>query len=500
MTALGAALLALGSLAGSAGYAVYLRSDGYRLESARRLSDYLELPSEIAEVRPRSSSTRQFNGVSIYLPDRRGRVLFCQEALLRYVPGPGRPDDYEIELHGGTAEISTRTWLREDYRRLLESGLRPSFDPGGPRRVMFRGMDVHFARDRFHLRLDDASGMVAFPEDARGEARIRCKCLNGQDTAEFVTLSAMFSPRNGGIRVDRVELSTPRLPLGILRLADLIGAPIAAGDFQGRLAYSESDGARALELSGSCYDVDLSEWSRALSPTPWRGRCPDLELIECRVVNRAPQRIRFRGALKDVELGDVLAPFGLADLGARATLRVSDADLGLEGIERLSASGECRRVSIESLTRRLGWGEMTGVVDLVITSLEIRRNRLVELDARLLVDDAFDPPNRISRRLLTEVVSRALHFTLPPILPDNIAYTRCGVRFDVRDESLRLFGTHGAREKTILTVRAGGVDIPLIFEPENPVDLTPWLDPVREAMLVGLRDRLVRAASQPSPG
>lgn len=495
LAAMSAALVAAATLVGSAGYAAWLRSDAYRLQSAQRLADYLELPSEIAAVIPRSSSTRQFNGVAIYLPDRRDRVLFCDEALLRRTPAPGRPDDYEIELRRGTAEISTRTWLREDYRRLLESGLRPSFDPGGPRRVTFTGMDVHFARDQFHLRLDDAAGVVEFPDDAHGRARVQCRSLNGRDTAGFVTLASEFSPRNGGIRVDRVQLSTPRLPLSILRLSDLLAAPIETGDFQGSLAYFESDGQRAIELSGSCYDVDLAEWSRAISHSPWRGACPDLELLECRVVNRALQRVRFRGALKNVELGDLLAPFGLADVGARATLRVDDAQLGPDGIQHLSAAGECRRVSLDALTRRLGWGEMTGVVDLVIRSLEIRDNRLAELDATLIVDDAFDPPNRISRRLLTEVISRALHFTIPPILPDSIAYTHFGVRIDVRDESLRLFGTHGPREKTILTVRAGGADIPLIHEPDAPIDLTPWLDPARAAMLDNLRARLSAGAA-----
>jgi hypothetical protein len=505
--ALGALLvITLGSLATTAGYAWYLRSDGYRRYCSAYLSTSLDLPSEIGRVVPRSFSSREFQDVAVWLPGRRGKALSCRRALLTVTPKPENREAYEIELLGGTCEVSTRTWLREDYRRVIESGLKPGFDPGGPQRVRFGGMDLVFEHERFRGSLEDAHGVVVFEGLDHGWTTIECQSLNGWIAPEPATLNAQFSPRSGGIRIDGLKLQVPKLPVKVLRLGELMGVPVKSGTFSGQMAYGETDGIQRASLSGTCYDASLAEWTAGLTTPPWRGTCAELELKELTLENRRPQRLAFRGVLTGVVLGDVLAPLGLADIGGELVLRVREVDLSPDGIDKLVASGQCTGVSLAKVTQALGWGTMSGTASLNLTDLTVEHNRLRSLEARIQVEDKGEA-KWIEGKLLTQAASRALKLNLPPVLPERIEYTQLGLRLDVRDESLHVFGTHGEHEKTILTVRMFGSDVPLLFEPEQPFDLTVWLDQLRQQGAAYLRSRLdaldalqSRPASSPATG
>lgn len=485
-----------GSIGATGGYAWYLRSDLCRRRSAAALSDYLDLPASIGAVVPRGLRRREFREIAVYFPDRRGTAFECAAAVLTTTPTPEDPDAYELLLTGGACELSDRTWLREDYRHVLESGLRPSFDAGGPRLVTFAGMDIRFARRQFRLSLQDASGRVAFPSRQRGEASVYCQTFNGHDTGSDVHLTATFAPKDAGIRIDALSVVVPRLPVALLELEQVLGGRVRTGEFAGRLVYSETGPKPELTVSGQCFGIDLAEWTHAL-PRPWRGRCPELELAECRLVGRGLQRLRFRGVVDPLILGDVAAAWGLHDISGELALAVGRADVGPEGLRAFVASGRCLDVSLESLTRALGWGEMTGNLRVRIDDLTIRDNRLVGLDARIAIDDALERPNHIEGRLVRELVNRAFKVNLPPVLPETIEYTRFGLRLEVRDEELRIFGSHGPREKTILTVRLFEREFPLIPEPEHAIDLSPWLDQLRSRLLPQLR-ALLNADAQPA--
>ena len=71
-------------------------------------------------------------------------------------------------------------------------------------------------------------------------------------------------------------------------------------------------------------------------------------------------------------------------------------------------------------------------------------------------------------------------------LPERIEYTGLGVRAEIRDESLHLFGTHGADHAAILTVRALGRDWSVITEPKEPIELRPAFDRLRACLLADL--------------
>lgn len=489
-------ILTVGSLAITGGYAWYLRSAAYRNYCANVLAESLGLPSDIARVVPRSHTAREFQKVRVWLPEKRDEAAFCERAIVTYTPIPADPDAWELELRGGRTEISTRTWLRDDYRVMLESGLRPGFDPNGPRRVIFSGMDLRFDRDRFQMTLNDASGVVLFEDRHVGRARITCQRFNDQLTGEPVTLRAEFSPQTAGIKLDLVELVIPDIPIERVRLRELVGINLQTGTFNGQVRYREQvNDRRETTIRGSLRELQLGECSAHLLDKPWRGTVPQLDLQELTLLNRRFERLRFAGLLTGVVLGDVLAPLGLGNLGGKLELRVTQAELDTTGILRLVAAGHCDDIALEEVSTALGWGTMTGTATLTIDDLHIADNHLAALDATIRVKDANgDEQNTIDRSLVVEVLQRAFNVTLPAMLaqrlPERFPYDQLGVRLEVRDESLYVFGTHGPREQSILTVELFNQPITVVRQPQTPIDLQPQLDRWRREMLSELTGRL----------
>ncbi len=485
------AVLVFGSLLATGGYAYYLRSDTYRGICAEGLSEQLGLPAEIGRVVPRTRNSREFQNVCVWLPERRDVAAMCASAVLTDTPTPDNPEAYELDLHDGTCEISTRTWLREDYRLMLESGLRPGFDPAGPRQIRFHGMDLMFERDRFRVTLDDATGTIAFDGPELGRATLTCGTFNGYATADPVTLRAEFSPQTTGVRLDHIKLEVPELPIALLGLQDLAGLGIRTGSFSGKLDYSESDTDRTVTVSGQTAQLQLVEFTAALFARPWRGAAPEIEIEELTLVNGRPQRLRFRGVLKGVVLGDILEPWGLAGVGGNLVLRVRAADLSPTGITRFVASGRCDHIVLDQVSQALGWGRMTGIARVVIEDLTIIENHLVAFDAQIIVDQASaDELNWIERDLVSEIANRTIGVALPDFLPERFEYTQLGVRLDVRDEILHVFGTHGPHEKTILTVSLQGQEFPIIQEPRDAFDLSVHFDDARGRLAEHLRRHL----------
>ncbi len=486
LAALGATTF--GSLGVTLGYALYLRSGWYRDECARRLSAAIDLPSEIGSVVPRSRVAREFRDIRVWLPSRRDEALTCRQATVMNRPTRAEPDAWELDLFGGACEISTRTWLREDYRFVLESGLRPGFDPQGPRRVTFGGMDLTFEREPFRAALSGAGGVVLFDSRHEGRATIVCREFNGYTAQQAFVLTAVFTPRERGIRLDQVELTVPDLPLYTAGLDRLVGATLGSGMFHGRLVYAERDDGNCLTLEGHVFDVQLAECTPMLEQ-PWRGTCAEVQLQELTLHDRRPQRLRFRGVLSGLVLADILAPLGLGNVGGDLTLRVNEADLSASGIDRLVALGRCENVDLEKLTAGLGMGRMRGTASLVIRDLTIEQNRLTSADLLIRVAGAEGEPNWIEGRLLTELLSRALKIAIPPVLPERIEYVQIGARLEVRDEQLRVFGTHGEQQQALITLRLFGRDLP-INEPRAPLDLRPSFDALRQRLAQFLAEHL----------
>lgn len=480
--------LTVGSLATTGGYAWYLRSAAFRTTCTEYLAKRLSLPCEIGRVVPLSRRSREFRNVVVWLPERRGRALTCRQAFLRHIDDAARPKAYTLDLIGGECELSSRTWLNSDYRVVMESGLRPGFSPNGPRRVNLAQMNVEVVRGGFRARLNDAAGHVSFDSPAEGSAAIMCRALNGQITSEPVFLTTHFSPQRDGIRIDRLELRVPTLPLAAAGLRDVIGIDLEHGLFAGNLTYEERDDGNRLVIQGRCSDLDLREWTAGLPAQPWRGRCPRIELQDLRLEDGIPERLAFRGEVTELDIGDVLATWGISGAQGKLELRVGAAELSRNGIDRFVASGSGKGIELEALAEALGLPPISGRLRIRIDDVTIVENRVESLRAKIEVERRPDEaPNWISGRFLREMISRALQFTPPPFLPDRIKYQELGVRLEIDNETLLVFGTHGDHERTILTVRMLGEDVPLVFEPNRSFDLRPWLDLVRKRLFDEIR-------------
>ena len=66
------------------------------------------------------------------------------------------------------------------------------------------------------------------------------------------------------------------------------------------------------------------------------------------------------------------------------------------------------------------------------------------------------------------------------VLPEKVEYAKFGMHFLVRDNVLRILGTHGEGERTILTLKLFGQPIELIKEQAGTIDLGPYLARVLE--------------------
>jgi len=105
----------------------------------------------------------------------------------------------------------------------------------------------------------------------------------------------------------------------------------------------------------------------------------------------------------------------------------------------------------------------------------------------------------IEGALLQNATSHLLGLNLPVALPERVEYRELGVRAEVRDEVLHVRGTHGPRERTILTVLLQGVELPLVFAPQRPIELSPYLDPWRDRAAAELaRQRWLRRTGAPA--
>ncbi|QOJ14260.1 MAG: hypothetical protein HRU75_06250 [Planctomycetia bacterium] len=503
-------LTLIGSLATTGGAAWYLRSGAYRDYCSRVLSETLGLPAEVGSVTPRSLQTRQFNNVRVWLPDRRGIAFRCRFALYENRPSREEPEAYALRLSHGECEISSRTWLAADYRRVVESGLRPGFAPDGPTEVAFTGMDLVVAHEEFRMRLAGAAGQVRFENEHAATAVIFCRDFNGHETRDPVTLTAAFSPADGAVRIDRLELRVPQIPLGIAGVGSLFGASVASGTFSGRLIYTEETASplvRRLEVSGTCTDVRLAEFASPFLGPGVQGHCPELELIDLAFVDRMPTHLRFRAVIRDAVLGQLLAPLGFGELGGHTVVQIRDAEFNSEGIMRVSLSAECRGASLQGLSAGLGLGRASGRLNLSIADLRIENNRVVAMDAELRVDESAAEERWVDGELLTTVAQRVLEGGLPGWLSlgpgTRVAYKRLGARLEVRDEVLRVYGTHGPRSRGLLSVDFLGREVVVASEPEGPIDLRPALDEARrrlaEQFLPHWRERLIPPDAPANP-
>ena len=473
-------------LCGSVGYTVsqawYYRSNAYRQSCADYLSQALQLPADIARVIPRTRNAQEFTDVSVWLPERRAKIFNTPRALVTLQSE--LPERYDVQLFGGMAEISTRTWLRSDYRGVLESGLRIGLADNAVHVVSFRNMNVRLDTGEYALDLGQAGGTVTFEDDQTGHAAIRCEELNGEPVDNPVVFDARFSMPSDGVQIDHLEITVPRLPIALLRLEQLLGVVPTQGSFAGKLGVREFDRHRELTLTGNALDLNLEDLTRGLLPQPLKGGCPELEVTELRVLDGQPERLVVCGLVNGVELAEPFALAKLHEIAGQVSLTLRRAELSPQGLDLLVATGTGEELDLGDLTRSWGWGTVSGKTHIAIEDLLIRDNRIEVLVARCSVS-ANDPSEQwIDRSVVRAVVSTVLGMELPEWvpLPSRVPYDQFDFRLEIRDEQLYLLGGHGPGDRTILTVRILGRPVSIIKQPDTAFDLTPMLDQLRSEM------------------
>jgi hypothetical protein len=456
-------LLVTGSFSGTLAYVLHLRSDAYRESAEKRLSALLNMPVDIGRIHPLSFSSSRFEHIRTWLPGRSLQVFACDQALWRQT---GREADatYALDLQDGWLLVGTGSWGRSEYDAILASGLGHDFASLRLREIHLDDLDFRWDHPSFQLSARAAGGVILLDDDGIGTASLHSRQLNDHASSEPIHIHARFVP-GAGLRFEEVVLDVPRIPLSALGLNTLLRGPVTEGTFAGRVTYRETD-AQRLSLTGSVWDGRLDELTRQVIGGPFRGRM-DVTLDEASFVGRRLGALRFHGRLVEVCLHDLLP--ALRDHGGTGRLQLDVAQCEyVDGrIRRFSASGEAEGLPLQAVTDLLGFGRVTGTVDLRIHSLLVDHDRLRAADIDLIAAPPADRPGTIDKEVIRRALQQLVGIDAAPVLPDQVEYTQLGVKLLLSGEQLTVRGTHGPDGRTILTVKLAGREWGLLKQPDR---------------------------------
>jgi len=472
-------LLAGGSLSFTTAYGLRLRSDAYRHEVETELSDFFELPSEIGRIRGRTFSSRAFEDVVIHLPDRRDRVFSCKTAIWHENEKNGREVN-TLDLLDGVLILGSDRWQRGDYRRVIKSGLGHDFDELHLSKVAMSGFEIAFRRGGFSLRIRRASGTIDMSDPEEGVAHLNAYELNGFAIGEGVRVHARFSPKNG-VAVSELTLIVPEVPLASIGIGSTMGAKITRGRFAGRVQYLNPQGVQAPEvwISGDLLDADLAELTRGVPAGPFHGTV-SVNVTRARLSDSVITHFRGRGMIHGLAFSSFAPLLGMKNLSGTASLNLDAIDIALGHVRRLRLDGSAEGLSLQELLQRWGQGSATGMLAIRINNLDVVDDNVKSADVEITALPPKGRPGTIDRTLLLGLARRVLDFNWPSaipqrLLPEKLEYTKFGVRLLVRDNQLRVLGTHGRHGDTILTIKVFGRSFGLIHEQPQTIDLTPHL-------------------------
>ncbi len=475
-----------GSLSWTAGYGFHLRSDTYRREMEAGLSEFFDLPCEIGLIRGRTFSSRAFNDVAIWLPGRRDRVFRCREAVWQE-HATDRDETNELDLFDGVLVLGSDRWVKEDYRQVLESGLGHDFEDLNLSRVGMEGFEVSFDRANYSLRCRETSGTVDLSNPKDGIARLHAFELNGHRINQGVQIYARFLPKSG-VRVSELILTLPPVPLATIGLDTVLGGPVTTGGFEGRVQYldsaSEAGSGPELWIRGRLQDGDLLELTRGVPLGPYEGRF-SVEVEAARFADSVVTHFRGGGRLSNLTLSNFAPLVGAADLAGSASFDFDVVDLAMGHVARLRFSGELGGMSLREWLQPWGKGAATGQLSIRVNNVNVVNDNIKSADIEITVLPPAGQPGTIDRELLLSVAEKALNFTWPTalpkrLLPEQVEYAEFGMRLLVRDNQLRILGTHGRQGDTILTIRVGGVPFGVVHEQSGTIDLSAAMTTILE--------------------
>jgi hypothetical protein len=463
LTAAATAVLLSGILSVSAGYGLYYRSDTYRHDIEAGLTDFFGLPVEVGRVEAHTLRSRVFRDVSMWLPDRRDRICSIPVALWME-RGGGPTPDLQLDLTGGSIAIGSAQWQTEDYWRVLRAAFTRNLTRVNLRQVRLNGIELTWPQMR--ITAERVTGRIDFDDKHDGTATLVTDSLNGHKVADPIHIQARLEPAADDF-VREVRLTVPPLPLQSLQLDSLLGTAVTSGQFQGTIAYRQNGGTQTIQIAGNADGINLRELTGRIPFGPIEGRA-GLRIEEAELQVR-PQRdlrkIHFAAKVDDLELGPLLQRAGYPNVRGRTQLSVDDALIADGEIRQLLARGELRDCPMESLTRQLGAGVITGTLRVKLDSLQILNDELSALNATLDVLPMKGRPGTIERRLLLGVLRESLGLPIPreleSMIPEQIEYSQMGGKLFVENGQLRVFGSAASDHQSVVTLRLLGQDFPI---------------------------------------
>lgn len=483
-----AVLLGGGSVWGSLAYGLYLRSYGYRRRVTDNVSKFLKLPTSIDRVRPLTSREFTVDGVQVWLPDSKTRIFRCDTAAWQAKRSTD-DDRFMLDLKGGGFLIDHNAWSRRDYRHVLESGLGHNFDELRLDEVRVHDVDFIWRRDNFALVTEDASGVVLFTGKGRGQAALVSNTLNDRVLDQPIHIRSLFHTQPI-LTIDEVQLEAPRIPIAALSLEHMLGGAVQEGSFEGQILYRETENGDMVRITGSLDDVLLEDLTRKWLRVPLRGRV-SLFIEDAVAVNKTFQRGVVRGTVSDVAFSPIWTLAGLPDVGGTGTIEILRADVKAGRLASLRVNGSAGGLALAPLCRLFGRGEITGTINIQLESATIIDNQLVAAELTVTAVPPEGGKGTIDRALLKTVAEQLLGFPVPDVIPERVEYTQFGAKLLLEAGRLRVLGSHGRKNRTILTVRLLGREIGVLYQPSATFDVQPWVDQLK-AKLDAVRPETVR--------
>jgi hypothetical protein len=272
----------------------------------------------------------------------------------------------------------------------------------------------------------------------------------------------------------------PEVPLASIGISPILGGRITTGRFAGRVQYRRTSEEPEILIDGSLEDADLAELTAASPLGPIAGRF-SVSVWGAKIAGSTVTQFRGSGTLSDLSLASFGPLLGRSRLSGSATFNFDAVDLALGHINRLRMEGVVSGMFLEEWLQLLGHGSATGRLVIRVNNLDIVDDRIRSADIEINALPPTNAPGTIDRDLLLMAAEKAFDFSWPPslsreVLPKQVEYAELGMRLLVRDNKLRILGTHGADGNTILTIKLLGAPIGVVKEQPETIDLGPFLE------------------------
>jgi len=473
-----AIVLVGGSLGWTARYGFDLRSESHRIEVEHELTEFFDLPCDVGRIRGHTFESRAFEDLVIWLPNRRDQVFSCKTAIWHDKKKNSHPRS-ELDLIDGVLILGTDRWQWEDYRQVFQSGLGHDFEELDLHRVGMSNFEIAFTRGDVAVRCRNTSGTIDMSDPTDGIARLRAYELNGYRISQGVQIDAHFLPKNG-VEISEFILTLPEVPLTAIGVDRALGSDITTGRFSGQVQYRKTEQEPEIWLRGNLTDADVSELTGAVPLGPFVGRF-SVTVDWARITDSIVTHFRGSGTISGFTLQPFAPLLGQENLSGTAAFNIDPVDLALGHVNRLRLDGSVSGLTLQALLQPWGAGSATGVLAIRVNNLDVVDDNIRSADVEVSVVPPSGEAGTIDRELLLSVAERALGYTWPQavpkrILPEHVEYTEFGMRLLVRDNQLRILGTHGEAGDTILTIKILGTPMGLIKERPGTIDLGPYLD------------------------